>query len=223
MKLSHCLTFALSVFCFSSVAEKVKTPVKTFVITHVSHPGIEKYNQLIREMYQSIGYKVRFIPTPVLRGLSLVNDGIVDADSFRIKPSLTGFDNLITVMPPVKNLELILVCVKGVPCTRNVLQQESTQVISSKGVISLISDKGFAANIVLSERNDLVLDLLKAGRYYYATYIVDKQFKQKLVKEFNIVELANPYFYHVINKKHKLLLRELENKLSILINKLNNE
>lgn len=196
------------------LANENKTPpLKKFVISHVAHPKIDSLNILLADVYQQLGFKVEFIPVPSRRGLSLVNDGIVDGDSIRVQNNIKNYKNILIVKPSLLHIYIVLVCQKGIPCAENVLKDNKSQVMLGRGAREIINEKGYSATFVLNEKQDIILELLRANRFHYALYNVNASYQKELQQEFNLVVIASPKYFHVINKKHLKMLPAIEKKL----------
>lgn len=76
-----------------------------------------------------------------------------------------------------------------------------------------LTPKHISANIVINEKFDIYLDLIRASRYHYALNPTDKQYIKNLQREFNLVEMSTSSFHHVVHKKHRALVPEIERLL----------
>lgn len=196
----------------SSATDEIKNN-KSFVISHVAHPKIGSINRIIEQVYTSLGFKVEFIPAPITRGLSLLNDGTVDADSIRIIDNVKNYKNILLIEPAILNLSVVIICKRGLPCSKEVLKDENASILLDRGNIQLIDRNNIDANIILNEKSDITVKLLKAGRYDYAVYTVDRDYRVLLEQNFNLADLATPKFHHIINKKYRALIPQIERKL----------
>jgi len=186
---------------------------KTFLISHASHPDIDGINDLLAKVYQELGFKVEFLPTPTKRGLLLVIAGVVDADSARGIKTIAAQSNLIRIDPPFNQVVQLLVCKTGIPCNKNVLFDKKTTILINSGAVNDLTQKHISANLVINEKFDIYLDLIRTGRYHYAIYPTDKQNLEKLQQEFNLVELNTLTFHHVVHEKYSALVPEIEKLL----------
>ncbi len=198
-------------------AKAVEKMPKKMIISHVSHPAIEPYNQLILSAYQRLGFTVEFIPVPAKRGLVLLNKGVVDADTLRIEESVTEYPNIILIQPAVKQLKMVLICNSGIPCSNAVFSDEFSSILTTRG-ISLSLPKTIQADIVFNENLNTILELLRSKRYQYAIYAVDDELLTQLSAEFHTSNMTTPKFHHVINKSHQALIPEISASLSHVLN-----
>jgi len=186
---------------------------KSFLISHASHPDIDGINHLLAKIYQELGFKVEFIPTPTKRGLLLVSAGVVDADSVRSRKTIAAQPNLIRIDPSFNQVVQLLVCRKGIPCSGDILMDKNATILINSGAVNELTQKHITANIVINEKFDIYLDLIRAGRYHYALYPTDNKNMLKLKQEFNVVEMSSSSFHHVVHKKHRALAPEIEKLL----------
>jgi len=186
---------------------------KSFLISHASHPDIDGINDLLAKIYQELGFKVEFIPTPTKRGLLLVIAGVVDADSVRGVKTIAAQPNLLRIEPPFNQVVQLLVCKNGIPCNKDVLFDEKVTILINSGVINDLTQKHVTANLAINEKFDIYLDLIRASRYHYAIYPTEKKNIEKLQQEFNLVEMTTLSFHHVVHKKHSALVPEIERLL----------
>lgn len=171
------LYFFILLCCLISFSSYTEDKIKdgtSFIISHVSHPKIDSINKIIQQVYSSLGFKVEFIPVPSRRGISLLNDGIVDADSIRMIESVKNYENILLIEPAILNLKVVLICQRGMPCSKELLKDQNVSILSDRGNIQLIGQENINANIVVNEK---------------------------------------PRYQHVINKKHRALIPQIEKKL----------
>ena len=213
MKLTYCLFFTFLMLTSFCQAHDTAEKRKTFLISHASHPDIDGIHDLLAKVYQQLGFKVEFLPTPTKRGLLLVIAGVVDADSVRGIKGIAAQPNLIRIDPPFSQVVNLLVCKTGIPCKKDVLFDKNATILINRGAVNDLSQKHIIANLVINEKFDIYLDLIRAGRYHYAIYPTDKQYLEKLQQEFNLVELNTSTYHHVVNKKHRALVPEIEKLL----------
>ena len=120
---------------FSSYSEDKIKNVTSFIISHVSHPKIDSINKIIQQVYSSLGFKVEFIPVHSRRGISLPNDGIVDADSIRMIESVKNYENILLIEPAILNLKVVHICQRGMPCSKELLKDQNVSILSDRSNI----------------------------------------------------------------------------------------
>lgn len=197
-----------------SQAQDTARQNKRLIISHASHPDIDHINDLLAKVYQELGFKVEFIPVPSKRGLLLVIAGVVDADSVRGIKAITAQQNLIRIDPPFNQVVNLLVCKTGIPCNKNVLFDENSTILTNSGAVNNFAQTHISSNLVINEKLDIYLDLIRAGRYHYAIYPTAKQNLETLQQEFNLVELNTLTYHHVVHEKYSALVPEIEKLLN---------
>jgi hypothetical protein len=211
VKIRSALILCLSLFS-TSFAVLCQSPPR-FLISHIIYPDLEDYIQLIDEIYTELGFKVSMLPTPATRGLILLNEGVVDGDLLRLKNTAVDYPNVMVVEIPLNTAELVLVCVPGVPCQRDVIRDEKVNILLPDSAKKQFAAGEFLATAISAPATSSALDMLKAQRFFYAIYAIDNAMGRDLLKEFNYAVLKDLSIYHVINKKHAALLPQIEAKL----------
>jgi hypothetical protein len=209
MKTWILIIYLLIFYPFVSYAQSPKP----FLLTHIVYPYLDDYSELFVEIYTELGFKVELIPTPSLRGLILLNDGIVDSDVVRLNVIANTYPNVIVVTPELKRVSLSLICAKGVPCYRGVLADTNISILANERMLALLDDGEFKSIHVNNELFSSVLNMLKAERYYYAIYVIDEVIKNHFTENFQIIELKKISINHVIHKKHIGLLPQIQEKI----------
>jgi hypothetical protein len=209
MKTWTLVIYLLTFYSFISYAQSPKP----FLLTHIVYPEHDDYAELFVEIYSELGFKVELIATPSLRGLILLNDGVVDADGLRLGEIAKKYPNVIVVKPELKRFSLSLICAKGVPCNRSVLADKRAYILSNDRMVGLIGKGEFKSIHVDNELFSSVVSMLKADRYNYAVYVIDEVIKKHFDQDFQIIELKKLSINHVIHKKHIGLLPQIQEKL----------
>ena len=209
MKTWILIIYLLIFYSFVSYAQSPKP----FLLTHIVYPDLDDYSELFVEIYTELGFKVELIPTPSLRGLILLNDGVVDSDVVRLNVIAKTYPNVIVVTPELKRVSLSLICAKGVPCYRGVLADTSISILANERMLALLDVGEFKSIHVDNELFSSVLSMLKADRYHYAIYVIDEVIKDNFAENFQIIELKKISINHVIHKKHIGLLPQIQEKI----------
>ncbi|AGH46851.1 hypothetical protein [Paraglaciecola psychrophila] len=186
---------------------------KPFLLTHIVYPDTDDYSKLFVEIYTELGFKVELIPTPSLRGLILLNNDVVDADVLRLGLIAKTYPNVIVVQPKLQSATLSLICSKGVPCDRSILRNEKISILANSRMLALLEDGEFKSVHVENELFSSVLEMLKAGRYNYAIYVIDDVIEKQFDQDLQVVELKKISINHVIHKKHIGLLPQIQEKI----------
>jgi hypothetical protein len=209
MKTCIFIILLLTFYSFTCIAQAPKP----FLLTHIVYPGLDDYTALFVDIYTELGFKVELIPTPSLRGLILLNDGVVDADVLRLNPIVEEYPNLIVVQPKLKRVSLSLICTRGIPCNRGVLADKNVSILANSRMLELLDPGEFKSTQVDNELFSSVINMLKADRYFYAIYVVDEVIKKHFDQDFQIVEIKKISISHVIHKKHFGLLPQIQEKI----------
>ncbi|KXI27473.1 hypothetical protein [Paraglaciecola hydrolytica] len=193
-------------FVFAQVKDS-----KKMAISYVVYPQIERYIDLISDIYTELGYEVTIIPTPATRGLVLLNDGEVDADVVRVAKTVQNYPNALLVEPALKIGKLVLICVKDVLCERSVLQDKKAVILSTEGIQLFLTEPHISARIKNIQALTYSIDMLKAGRANYAILLIDGSID--FTQDFNLLTLQEMAIHHVMHKKHADLLPLVQQKL----------
>lgn len=204
--------FIICLLTFYSLVSLAQAP-KPFLLTHIMYPDTDDYSEFFVEIYTELGFKVELIPTPSLRGLILLNDGVVDSDVLRLSVIAKAYPNVIVVQPALQSASLSLICSKGVTCNQSVLIDKKISILANSRMLALIDNGEFKFVHVENESFSGVLNMLKAGRYNYAIYVIDDVIEQHFDQDFQIVELKKFSINHVIHKKHIGLLPQIQEKI----------
>lgn len=182
-------------------------------MTHMKYPYIEDYTDLFEDIYAELGFKTTLIPTPHLRGLILLNQGVVDADVFRLANTAKNYPNIIIVQPALTRANVTLFCRKDVPCNRDILTDKSITMLVSEPTIKLLGPEEFQARQSSHSSISNIPDMLKANRYAYALFLLDDLMVSQYENEFQLVSIKSVMVHHVIHKKHLALLPLIEEKI----------
>ena len=204
------LIFVVLLLITNSVLAQDKSGRKLHV-SYVEYPQNEWLINLIRDVYSELGYTVSMIPTPATRGLSLLNDGTVDADALRLKRTAENYANAIIVEPAVLVSKLVLICVKEILCEQNILESRGNVVLTTDGLLPYLEEYNIKAKIESIQMFTNIVEMLTAKRVNYALFILDES--NVAFKDFNQVVLQDISLFHIIHKKHANILPSLELKL----------
>jgi hypothetical protein len=186
---------------------------KPFTITYIEYPNIEGYAKLFEEIYTELGFETTLIPTPSLRGLRLLDQGVVDADVVRLAIAAKNHPNIIVIQPELNRANLTLFCIKGVPCTKDILTNKNITILASDSALNLFSPGEFKAQQAYTYMDWRIPKMLKADRYKYAVFVIDDLMQKQFNADFQIVKIKSIAINHFINKKHRALVPQIEEKL----------
>jgi hypothetical protein len=197
-----------------NVAKGVEKTKQKFVISHINRDDIEPYIKLISGVYEELGFRVVLLPTPSTRGIKLVDEAVVDADVASTANDLeVNNANFIIVQPALNQAYLALLCLKNIPCSTNILQDNSVAFAITEPVFKLFTPAEFKANAVFVNTGSAITDILMLNRISYGLLIIDHALEKTYSSEFNIVKIKNFDVFHIIKKKHAGLLPQIEAKL----------
>ena len=172
---------------FSSLNAFSQT-LKPFSITYIQYPYIEDYTNLFTEIYTELGFETTLISTPSLRGLMLLDNGTVDADVVRLAIAAKNYPNIIVVQPEIDRAHLTLLCIKDIPCTKNILTDKNITILASDSAINLMAPGEFTAQQAYTYMDWRIPEMLKADRYKYAVFVMDDLIQEQFAPDFQIVK-----------------------------------
>lgn len=212
LSLSLMLSFFYLVVTTSHSAPQVYVKPNTMAVSHLNHPAISPFKELVNQVYSDLNIEVRFYEVPVTRGFIELNNGNVDADVVRIDTNAKKYPNVLLAQPALYVGELVLICSYGVPCDQSALLSPDAVTISNLGNQMALDDllvKGIVLNNEVYDFKD-VRNMLNKGRADYAIYGVTESFKDLIDDEFSVFVLSKVSLHHVVNKRHASLLPDIQ-------------
>lgn len=184
-----------------------------FIISYAG--GVERapYTQLVRSIYEELGFEVKLIDTPAKRGLILLNEGSVDADVVRLKRVAETYPNLILVEPAIAKGYIVLICAKSVKCDENVLKDKNAKILTHQDLRGQFQDDELYAQMIINERLPNAFDMLLKKRWDYALYALDEYTLNKQASKFTFFKIKVVSGFHVIHKSKAYLLPLIQQKL----------
>lgn len=196
------------------------TPTR-FTISYFEHESVGPFIKLISQVYADIDIVTEFVPLPLTRGYTEVNEGTVDADVGRVKDFTRGFNNILVIEPPLYIAELILLCTKGLPCGPLILKDPDNTILSNIGNQNALRNIEIQADIQTIENMRATIEMLRLGRVNYVVYGSTKQLRHELESEFELAVLQQIPIHHVINIKHRHIKAKLEAALKKRLSQFN--
>lgn len=199
--------------CLTSIVVALFSPInfaQQFQISHFPHPAMPPFKTFIASVYDEMDIKYSIESMPATRGLIELNNARIDADVVRPISLLNKFPNIVVVEPVLYEAEMVLLCAKGKPCTKDVLHDPSKLVVTTKANQALLSGDFVQSQLITDETILRTLDLLRKGKVNYALYGTTLSYKRTLQQEFGVVKLKDVRLHHVISKQHIELLPMLE-------------
>lgn len=178
--------------------------------------------QVVAQAYRHIGIKVAFTEMPCRRSIDLANRGTYDGEVGKIPGTSSSFSNLIAVESPVFMIE-------GVAFTKSVSRKIASWDDLQGLKIGIVSGQLFAEQgtkgmgpVIVSDFNQLVsllaIDRIDIGIGLLQDYQLMKASEIPKGQEIHIV--GQPLFtaplFHLIHKKHKLLVPSLTDTLNAM-------
>jgi hypothetical protein len=184
-----------------------------FIISYAGGVEHAPYTQLIRSIYEDLGFEVKLIDTPAKRGLILLNNGSVDADVVRLKRVVETYPNLILVEPAIAKGYIVLICAKSVKCDGTVLKNKKSKILTHQDLQGLFQSGEIYAQMIINERLPNAFDMLLRKRWEYALYVLDDYTLNKQSSKFNFLKIKVVSGFHVIHKSKVHLLPLIQQKL----------
>ena len=127
---------------------------------------------------------------------------------------------VIYVPTPLSKAGMYLACAKKMLCSKSLLLNQDIEIASPYTLATLQNVIPIKANVILISSKAKTTQMLELGRVNYIIFGDDTQTKMdKLQREFQVVEIKTDNIYHVLHKKHQLLIPRLNKALKIVINK----
>jgi hypothetical protein len=212
MMIKFCLLVLILSFHQKASAEQPVIKPK-FRISYFGSEEGQVYAHFMQKIYEELGFDVSIIPTPVKRGLILLNDNEVDADVIRFKSVAEKYENIVLVEPPIAAGILVLLCNKLEPCDESILQNKTVFIQSDEGNLNLFKRDEIQAQMIINEMTNNTINMLEEERILYALYSLNNKMLENFSSRFNYVKLKDVSGYHVINKKHAHLLSQIQQKI----------
>lgn len=213
MKTLVCLfLFTLSAHCEESARPKEMT------FSYVEHPTMVNYLiPLIESTYSKLGIKIRFVPQPSNRNLSLLEGSVIDGDVGYLLSELTELDNIFIIEQPVTSAFYTLLCQAEVPCSEAVLADEKhilVSTVASKNAF-LSQYKGTLKSQFYTVNNiSLIPNFIIEKRFEYALYptTLNELWRLKAA-DYQYIKLLEFNLYHVLNNKYAFMAADIRQAL----------
>lgn len=183
-------------------------------------PGSEKFQELIKLVYEHMKIKVEFVHYPTERSIAEVNKGTVDADIARSEAVLTMYPNIIGSEQYFSKFSLI-----GYVLKKSKLKIESKHDLKNLRVGMIVGTK-IAENFAAQNGNECIKVnspeqlnyLLNSGRIDVALIVTIQDYSILETPEnrrlgFDIMETK---MVHILNKKHLGLRNRFDESVKYL-------
>lgn len=187
-----------------------------FVISYVEHEGIIKYYvPLLKRAYQKIGIEPSFSLVNDQRALRLLDNGIIDADTAKSLETIDNYESILYLPTPISRIEVYFICQLGIPCDLDILTQAdlSLAVIGANEFYAELL-QGSNINLVELTSFQVLMKVFDQGKVDAAIVVFDAYTKTKLNQYENHFRVQEKLGYHLLNKKHKALVKPLEKAIS---------
>ncbi|WP_026375274.1 hypothetical protein [Aestuariibacter salexigens] len=189
---------------------------KSFLVGYLDHPHIvEYYLPIIEQAYSDIGQDIELIAVGSKRGMTMLNQGLIDADATRFESTAAQFKNVMIVPPPLVEAYFDLYCVQQTVCDSSVLNDPEQTLATYYGQLDVIHARypEIKAELFTLDSMSQVQRLLMQGRLSYALLPSDALTRQEY-PEFSYYTVGRESTYHVIHKKHAHLVDALSKALA---------
>lgn len=193
-----------------------KADDEEFVISYVEHEGIIKYYvPLLKHAYKKIGIEPTFSLINDQRALRLLDNGLIDADTAKSLETIDNYDSIVYLPTPISRIEVFFICQQGIPCSRDILANGDL-------TLAVIGANEFYAELLENSKINLVeltsfqvlFKVFEQKKVDAAIVVFDAYTKTKLQRYKNHFKIQEKLGYHLINKKHKAIVKPLEKAIS---------
>lgn len=207
------LIFILLITLCSIATGNVKA--ETFTVSHFPHPALNSYLDKLALAYEDLGIDLVFVEAPAERGLLLLERDLVDADFARFSFSIEGYKQAQMLPPVLLHGHVVLVCQKSVECSEDVLENKNNYIIAT-AAHKRYAETHFPVTARIEVHNTATnsLSLLDKQHVNYVIFAADDKFLAEISAQYNSLILGTEPLYHVINKKHQRLEKQLINSLT---------
>ncbi len=192
------------------------TPVKatsTLSFGYVDHPEISPFIEIVEQSYSDLNIKITLNIVGQENGLFALDKGVADGDIARSINGINRYDNIISVGQPLVVATNHLLCIKGKPCSIELLKNPKTEIIMTAGNIKGMPNwmrETFQAQAYLIDDYRTFNKLVKQKKFDYAIAILGADAKPSVLFDgYQSIALYNANIYHVLHKKHRQLAVEV--------------
>lgn len=212
------VTFAFAINVSQSVcAAHVVQPAdsgRTLLFSHLEHPDAEKVTDVLRRAYASIGVDTTFSTSTDGRdALGLLEKEMIDGDIARPSAFAQLSDDLIIVNPSIMDGQLFLVCGKDVECHRELVERDDILMLTNMPFDALFRENNI--NVMTGSYGPFNknIEYLKSKRANYILFAGTMNDKKRIDADYTVIPIVAFPLYHILHKRHRDLLPELEQAL----------
>ncbi|XOV78135.1 MAG: hypothetical protein ACFHVJ_14450 [Aestuariibacter sp.] len=216
LKTTFSILLLLFICCNTSFAQEKDQPYVINVAESIqSEWRRELVEQVFTDIYGQIGITPDFVFFPSLRGLKMVDEGILSAEAWRVEEVGAQFSNLIQIKPHLLKLEIGVFCVSENACTIT----ENSNVATVAGFIKGLSIcEELQASCIVGKRQaditrlleDNIVDAILLPLNASHNFLCDLESNMISYRILNNTEIN---VFHYIHKQHE----ELADSLSTAI------
>lgn len=199
-----------------SVFAKASEDEEQYVISYVEHEGIIKYYvPLLEQAYKKIGITPTFSLINDQRALRLLNDGMIDADTAKSLETIDNYESIVYLPTPISRIEVYFICQQEIQCDRSILNNRelSLAVIGANEFYKELLGNTQISLVELTSFQ-VLFKVFEQQKVDAAIVVFDAYTKTKLKRYKNHFKVQEKLGYHLINKKHKAIVKPLEKAIS---------
>lgn len=181
---------------------------KLLKLSYLNHPNVTGYAlPLIKQAYQDAGVDVAIHEAPSLRGfeeiLSQRSDGniLVSLDLALLDP------DIITVGPPIIDLEIVLLCAPQVKCDKTVLGNSKKVIVATQTSMKDLQQRYPRAKLnpfYTVNLYDRLPKMIANQRFDYAIFAISPNLPMPAhLKKLQTFVLYNTTAYHILHKRQQ--------------------
>lgn len=198
-----------------------------FYISYVVKGGIRNAvaTQVLTEIYRDLGYRAVFNHIPARRSLQSTNDGLTDAEIFRVAGLSAEYPNLVRIKAPLFEVEhFVFTLEKNSEAEIAINEYDDLNQVKlgffsgHKYAENLLAQHAKEATSISVADNEQLFGMLMKGRIdgvITTQAMVDEAMRRypamKLKRQ--DIELPTTHLYHYINRKHKDLRFAINKKI----------
>ncbi|XOV79140.1 MAG: hypothetical protein ACFHVJ_19855 [Aestuariibacter sp.] len=180
------------------------------VFSYVKHDYVESIAiPIIERAYKQLGISIVFVEMPSHREMLEVSKGKIDGSVIASKSLYGRYSNILTVQPAITQSVFVLMCIRHIPCDKQVLADSNAHVVmtdaSEKALRYVVPD--FSTQVTNINLLGAIPELISSGKFLYGIYVME-QSEIRHIQHGPVVysELFRNPAHHVLAKKHESLI-----------------
>lgn len=203
--------FLLFLTFFMQEAFAAHSDVTKLTFSTSSHPAvINYYEPLIVKAYEKLGIQIELLHINEERSLRLLETGQLDGDIIRTESVLKGFQSFIPVYM-LGDAKVYLVCQSKMACDKSILHQKKWILGSVAGSTYFEEFLGHSEiNLLKYTDYSLLKESYNKKRIDAYIDVINNHYPtSELPKSAGTYHLGTIYGYHILNKKHSHLAKDV--------------